>query len=97
MLDDDEENIFSGISGDVVFFGGGMQVITSAIVPLPSRICLVIGWFSSFLFCGGGGGGGGGVANDASLRDDLISAEAEDWDRAYIAHLECRHHYRKQE
>jgi len=53
LLDDDddddllsvpkrEENIFSSISGDVVFFGG-MQVMTSAIVPLPSRICLVIG------------------------------------------------------
>eukprot|EP00985_Skeletonema_marinoi_P003141 scaffold1302_cov113-Skeletonema_marinoi.AAC.10 len=69
LLDDEEENIFSSISGDVVFFGGGMQVITSAIVPLPSRICLVIGWYSSFLFCGGGGdgdsdgGGDGGVAN----------------------------------
>jgi len=30
-----EENIFSSMSGDAVFFGG-MQVITSAIVPLPS-------------------------------------------------------------
>lgn len=30
-----EENIFSSMSDDVVFFGG-MQVITSAIVPLPS-------------------------------------------------------------
>ncbi len=42
FLDDDvlsfpkrEENIFSSMSGDVVFFGG-IQVITSATVPLPS-------------------------------------------------------------